>query len=301
VRFQALSSSSLDPRVNLALEECLLGAPLGFEAVLFLYVNAPCLVLGRNQNPWAEISPGAGLPVLRRISGGGTVYHDQGNLNWALLLPRSRHDPEAELGSIAAALRDLGITASPGPRGGLFVDEPSPFAGRKLSGTARRLEAARVLHHGTLLVNADLGRLASSLGGIPLALPKALASVPGRPANLGELLPGLKVEELAAALATKVAGGPSPLPIEGLLAGPGWDRARFDAVRERLGSWEWNYGATPAFTVTVDGQQGRLLASLRSGRLASLEGAGAERVSQLLGSNFDYDTPLKIKEIIDLP
>jgi len=296
--FLALRSASFDPRLNLALEETLLGAEGLRCPCLFLYVDDPCLVVGRNQNPWVEVSPSSELQVLRRVSGGGTVYHDRGNLNWALIVPRSGHDPSAELARVAAALARLGLESRAGERGGLYV-ELGPGEGRgKVSGTARRLEASRVLHHGTLLVEADLGLLSACLGGLRPAFSRGLPSVPARPVNLAGLRPGLGVAEVAGALFGEFCEGAAPRDAEAAaseLAGP---RAVETAAR-RLGSWDWTYGQTPPFSVRLEAPAGPLDLELRSGCLAAVEGPGATSLDltdlkSLLGSRFDYCLPERI-------
>ncbi len=285
---RALASSSTDPYLNLALEESLLERGFGGGSALFLYANSPCVVIGRNQNPWAEASappgPGPAIPLLRRVSGGGTVYQDLGNLNWSLILPRSRHDREAELALVAGALRELGILLEPGPRGGLFVANEGPFKGSKVSGTARRLASERVLHHGTLLVDSDLPRLAASLGGMKVESSKALASVPSPCANLSDLLPGLGIEEVAALLARALVGKESEEALS--LA----DADYAEEAGRRLRSWEWTYGATPAFSLGVDWIGGQVCLEVRKGKVESVSGPGSERLGAFVGDIFHYGT-----------
>jgi lipoate---protein ligase len=296
--FSAFRSASVDPYWNLALEEALLEAESAPAYALFLYINDPCLVIGRNQNPWAEIAADAGLPILRRVSGGGTVYQDRGNLNWALVLPRLGHDPEAEIALVARALAPLGIKAAVGPRGGLYLRAEGPLDGRKISGTARRMTASRVLHHGTLLVDADLGRLGRSLGGLTPALSRALPSRPALPANLAEFLPGLELEVLARALALGICGSPACMDAETAIRSI-VDPGRIESISERLRSWEWCFGATPPFSIRVDTPAGFLELELRGGQVSACSGPGAgflpegERKS-LLGTRFDYRLPARL-------
>jgi lipoate-protein ligase A len=278
----ALRARACDPIRNLALEESLLERDFGFESAVLVYVNEPCVVIGRNQNPWIEVSASAGIAVLRRVSGGGAVYHDRGNLNWSIIVPRSRHDREAELASVAAAIRALGVETETSPRGGLFVAGDGPWAGAKVSGSARRLSSARVLHHGTLLVDADLARLSSCLGGIEAVATKALPSVRSRSVNLSSLVPGLKVEEAAYAIARELSGAKSA--DAEALADPGFSA---EAAR-RLGSWEWTWGSTPAFSLELPWSGGRALVEVRGGLVASASGPGAERLEDFMGRRFTY-------------
>lgn len=295
---RVLRSGGTDPFVNLALEESLLERGFGGGSVLFLYVNGPCAVIGRNQNPWAEVSAGAaaggGLPVLRRVSGGGAVYQDEGNLNWSLIVPRPRHDREAELALIVGALREFGIELAPGRRGALLVAGEGPFKRAKVSGTARRLQAERVLHHGTLLLDADLARLASSLGGIEVAASRALASAPSPCANLSSLAPGLDLEAVASALARALVGR------EAERAEDIADRAYADEAALRLRSWDWTWGATPPFSVGLDWGGGRAILDLRGGRVASVSGPGSESIEGFVGRPFEYGMPVEFVKAMEV-
>ncbi|MGO8694651.1 MAG: biotin/lipoate A/B protein ligase family protein [Rectinemataceae bacterium] len=293
--FKALRAEGRDPAANLALEEALLSLPAEEDPLLLLYVNDPCIVVGRNQNPWAEVAPRSGLPIFRRISGGGAVYHDRGNLNWALLVPRRLHDQEAELAVVSGALRALGFAVEPGLRGGLYLDGGSDFAGGKVSGTARRFGAHRVLHHGTLLVDADLERLATCLGGLRFASSRAVVSVPGRPVNLGSLHRGLGVDELATALVGSMASAGHAASAEAeraesFMAAAGRAEVARDA-RERHRSWDWIWGQTPDFSMTASTLAGEVRIDVKSGRVERVEGPGWERFESILGSRFEYDLP----------
>lgn len=275
-----------DPYSNLALEEALLERGFGGGSALLLYENDPCVVVGRNQNPWAEASADAELPVLRRVSGGGAVYQDRGNLNWALIVPRARHDRDAELALVVGALRELGLELEAGPRGGLFVSGGGPFKGAKVSGTARRLSSERVLHHGTLLVDADLARLRACLGGIEAEASRALPSLPSPCANLASLQPGLRVEGVALALARSLVGRESEA-VEGLI-----DRSYADEAAVRLRSWEWTWGASPPFSVGMPWSGGRARLDVRGGRVASVSGEGSGSIAGFVERAFDYGLPL---------
>lgn len=191
-------SKSTDVYRNLAMEEWLLDhAPQ--LPVLFLYVNDPCVVIGKNQNPWREcrlsLMEEEGVPLARRVSGGGAVYHDGGNLNLSILVPRTDYREDRQYELIFQTLEAFGIRASKVRKNTLAVD------GKKFSGQAFCYRKDRVLHHGTLLVNADLARLGRYLGpeldGIET---KAVASVPAEVANLSEFAPELTVESLSKAL-----------------------------------------------------------------------------------------------------
>lgn len=289
----ALRASRHDPYLNLALEESLLERGFGRDSAMLIYVNDPCIVIGRNQNPWAEVSPRSDLPVLRRISGGGAVYHDRGNLNWSIIVPRGEHDRDAELGLVARALRGLGVETETGRRGGLFVAGEGPWKGAKLSGTARRFSASRVLHHGTLLVDADLSRLASSLGGLEAERSHALPSVRSPSVNLASVVPGLSVDEAAFAIVGELAG------CEAREAEPFADGVYADQAARRLASWEWTWGSTPAFSLGLRWSGGSARIDIKGGIVASASGPGADRISGIAGRRFGYETPAAAIEILE--
>jgi lipoate-protein ligase A len=196
-----IQSKSGDIYRNLAVEEWLLDhAP--HLPVLFLCVNDPCVVIGKNQNPWREcrlsLMEKEGVPLARRISGGGAVYHDPGNLNVSVIVPRTEYVEKKQYDLIfqtleATALRHRKLSML--GRNALGVE------GFKFSGQAFCHRRDRSLHHGTILVNSDLARLGRYLGpeleGIET---KAVASVPARVANLSQFKPELTVEKLSAAL-----------------------------------------------------------------------------------------------------
>jgi lipoate-protein ligase A len=295
MNFLALRSSGNDPRRNLALEEALLGSTSAPPYVLLLYANDPCVVIGRNQNPWVEAAAGSRLPLFRRVSGGGAVYQDRGNLNWALVVPRSRHDPEAEVGLVAHALEVLGVATRSGKRGGLFI-AGGPLDGRKISGTARRLTASRVLHHGTHLVNSDLDRLERSLGGgLAVSTSRALASVRARPANLVELLPDLDLEAAATALIEGLCGSSPAAEVETAIL-DFVEPETIESISRRLASWEWTYAETPPFSLKIDASCGPLEVEVRGGLVSALEGPGTELLPdtqrrELIGSRFHSHLP----------
>ena len=242
-----------DAFLNIAVEEYLLDRAGELGPTLLLWRNRPCVVIGRHQNPWVECDLRAmradALPLVRRISGGGAVYHDEGNTNFSFIAPAGVYDQERHFRVVIAALASLGIDAWKTERNDLRVGE------RKVSGNAFRHSKGNSLHHGTLLVHADLERLIAYLASSgALIETKATASVRSRVVNLSETRPGLTHDELCTALeeafrdeyrdAKPPAGeqGRSRLDLQRLAGLP--------AVRERaaeLGSWGWVYGHTPAF------------------------------------------------------
>jgi lipoate-protein ligase A len=182
---KTVKSRTTDPGKNFALERELLSGRDG-DFVL-LYVNDPCVVVGANQAPEAEADlewcRSRDIPVLKRISGGGAVWHDHGNINWAIISTADKEAPldDRPLEPMIAALRALGIETRCGPRGELTAE------GKKISGTAACVKQGRKLFHGTLLWDADLEAMARALKGDPGKRGRKVASLPAAVANLKEL------------------------------------------------------------------------------------------------------------------
>jgi lipoate-protein ligase A len=285
-------SSPID---HLAAEACLMSASPSGRGMLVFYINSASILIGRNQNPWREISPSSTLPFFRRTSGGGAVYHDEGNLNWALIVPRDAHDKDAELAIVAAAVSSLGKNVLPGPRGGLFISEGEGRLGGKVCGTARRFGPKTVLHHGTLLVSADLSALASSLGGLETLDDASLPSVPAKAVNLRDEGLDLSPLEVAYALSRFIAGSlPLSLPPDLM------DPAAFERERSLLGSDEWRFGTTPSFAVSLEGAEGSRLI-VEKGRMARFEWGNLpprEDLSRFLGSPFSCSLAEELKESV---
>ncbi len=220
---QAYVSRSSNPWFNLAFEDHLFRTVDPAVPVCFLYRNAACVVVGRNQNPWKELNAAAmrsiDLPMVRRRSGGGTVYHDLGNTNYSFHMPRDTFDRRTHAELVARALNatpvGLHLSRSPLARAdrGAYVNERNDICirvqprfdrsataktraeadeqgceERKVSGSAYKLVNTRAYHHGTMLLSASLGSLGSSLRNErgELLVTKGVASVPAPVANLGE-------------------------------------------------------------------------------------------------------------------
>ncbi|MBN2873565.1 MAG: hypothetical protein JXM71_00595 [Spirochaetales bacterium] len=305
MRYASYVMDGFDPAEHLATESILLLESTD-EAIVIFYRNSPSIIVGRNQNPWAEIAPGTIEPVYRRVSGGGTVYHDEGNLNWAFIVPRQAHDQFQELAMIARGVSDLGVNVRADNRGGLYCEYENG-SGRglvKVSGTARRVGSTMVLHHGTLLVNADLDRMRSCLGGLPTSADAGVPSVPATPANLADLVPGVCVADFVAALSTAISGGPPrALPPEFVDA---------ELVRQetrRLSSTQWRYGTTPPFRLRLASKDLAAIFSVSAGIVEdiSFEPANisakppqstAARLRRLVGKPFPVDAGKGIEYLL---
>ncbi|MCE1206887.1 MAG: lipoate--protein ligase family protein [Spirochaetia bacterium] len=261
--------AGLSPLEHLALENTLIETWNQKSGLLLLYVNAPSIIIGRNQNPWREISPDCTVPVFRRTSGGGAVYHDEGNLNWTFIIPRQLHSQEIELQSIADAVRTLGVSAAPGNRGGIFLKNGTGQDEGKISGTARRFGSRNMLHHGTLLISANLDKLRASLASQLQTFDDAsIASVPAHPVNLADYVPGLDVETAIQSISRFLTGqAPGDMPIS-FLDEKTRDMIELEIIR--LNDPEWILGATPDFSLSISTAMSGAEFRVSAGKIASI-------------------------------
>ncbi len=179
-----------DARLNLALEEHILRNRMDADDLLLFYVNAPAIIIGRNQNTIEEINADVvaerGIRVVRRVSGGGAVYHDLGNLNFSFMT----RDVSARFNRydlfnrpVVEVLRELGVPAEIGGRNDILAD------GRKISGNAQFATAGRMFSHGTLLLDSNLDDVTAALRPKPGKVEsKGVKSIRSRVANIREFL-----------------------------------------------------------------------------------------------------------------
>ena len=188
-------NDSTDPAFNMAVEEALL-IRAGREPLFLLWENAPAVIVGRHQNVWSEVNLSYArqekIRVIRRLSGGGAVYHDSGNLNYTFIVPiesgRSKKsvEPDFKFWSkpIINVLNQVGVDAQFSGRNDLTVD------GKKFSGTAQVRVGGHLLHHGTLLFSTDFDKMNRLLTVDPEKFnSKGVSSVKARVANLSDYLP----------------------------------------------------------------------------------------------------------------
>ena len=232
-------SASLDPYYNLALEEVLLERVEQGECILYLWQNAATVVIGHNQNPWKECRVGHleedNGHLARRLSGGGAVYHDIGNLNFTFLCSDKDYDLKKNLSVIVEACRANGIAAEISGRNDILVQ------GCKFSGNAFYHTHGNSYHHGTLMVNVDLKQVERYLSPSKAKLKaKGVDSVRSRVINLRELAPAITCKSLSQDMVKafeKVYGlQPQQLKIEEL------DQNTIERLKQRNASKEWLYG-----------------------------------------------------------
>lgn len=228
-----------DPYLNIAREEYfLLGVPLD-TVILYLWQNEKTVVIGRNQCAWRECRVEElkqdGGHLARRLSGGGAVYHDLGNLNFTFLYPKKMEDIARQTAVIAGAVASFGLNPEISGRNDITVD------GRKFSGNAYHTQGDRAYHHGTIMLNVDpepLGRYLNVHQDKYRS--KGVDSVRSRVVNLQTLCEDITVDSmkkgLIEAFERHYHGKAQPIPAE-------WVKAEeLEKRRQRFAGWDWVYG-----------------------------------------------------------
>ncbi|MEK0166354.1 lipoate--protein ligase LplA [Pseudescherichia vulneris] len=251
-----LISDSYDPWFNLAVEESIFRQMPATQRVLFLWRNADTVVIGRAQNPWKECNTRRmeedNVRLARRSSGGGAVFHDLGNTCFTFMAGKPEYDKTISTRIVLNALNALGVAAEASGRNDLVVKTAE--GDRKVSGSAYRETPDRGFHHGTLLLNADLSRLANYLNPDKKKLQaKGITSVRGRVANLVDLVPGITHEAICAAVTEAFfAHYGERVAAEIISPDKTPDLPNFADTFARQSSWEWNFGQAPSFSHLLD-------------------------------------------------
>jgi len=235
-----------NPRLNLAVEEHLLRNVRVDEPILLFYINEPSVIIGRNQNTLEEIDPDyikhKGIHVVRRLSGGGAVYHDRGNLNFSFITPgrQDLHNFAKFTEPVIAVLGELGVIAELRGRSDIFA------TGKKISGNAQYSTAGRMFSHGTILFDTDLEVMLKALNPRQVNIEsKAVQSVRSFVTNIQELLAeDMTIDSLKTALLTGIFGR-GEIPTY-LLSDDDWEKIH-QISAARYQEWDWNYGHSPNF------------------------------------------------------
>lgn len=236
---------STDPAFNLALEQYVFDSLPRDRGWFMLWRNHNAIVVGRHQNTLAEINEEAvrerGVTVVRRLSGGGAVYHDLGNLNFTFIQDAGqggRLDMSLFCRPVAQALQAMGVDARINGRNDITID------GRKFSGNSQYIRDGRVMHHGTILYDSDLDTVAQVLRTDPEKVQaKGVRSVRSRVTTVRAYMPHpVPLEEFKARLLEEVSRE-RPMERYDLTQA---DMAAVEAIKEaRYSRWEWNYGVSP--------------------------------------------------------
>ena len=242
-------AASTDPYYNLALEEYFTDTVKEGQCILYLWQNRHTVVIGRNQNAWRECRTGRlgedGGTLARRLSGGGAVYHDLGNLNFTFSMPSPEYDLKKQQRVIVEACRLLGVEAEISGRNDILA------GGRKFSGNSFYSHGGRSFHNGTLLIEADMAKMSLYLAPSRLKLEaKGVNSVRSRVVNLCELAPGITVGAMVEAM-TAAFSSVYGQRVQTLADGS-FDRDGIEERRARFASYEWVYGRNADFPLCLE-------------------------------------------------
>lgn len=236
---------SVNPYHNIATEKRLLEKAEPGTCILYLWQNKNTVVIGRNQNPWVEcrttMLENDGGFLARRLSGGGAVFHDLGNLNFTFLVSEEDYDLDKQLSVIEKACAYAGIAATRSGRNDVLAE------GCKFSGNAFYHSQGKAYHHGTLLIDVDMPNLGKYLTPSKSKLEaKGVASVRSRVINLKELSPTLTAKLMAEYMETAFGdvyvGAPQPIALSKE------DMDLVERYQKELSDWNWLYGQKLPFT-----------------------------------------------------
>lgn len=244
-----IESPSNDPHFNLALEQYVFDHMDRRNEYFMLWQNSNTIVVGKNQNTAEEINQEYveknGIAVVRRLSGGGAVYHDMGNLNFTFIMDSGDMkalDFALFCEPVIKVLAELGVTAEVNGRNDIVID------GQKFSGNSQYIKKGRVMHHGTILYNSDLSCVANALNASKHKIQsKGIKSVRSRVTNVSSHLPvPISLEEFKQALLNQMSNNsdltPYPLSDDDMTRIVEIQKGRYDL-------WNWNYGASPPYNV----------------------------------------------------
>jgi lipoate-protein ligase A len=243
-------SQSTQTYFNLAYEEYLLKNSSKDEVTMFLWQSKNAVVIGSNQNPWKECNIAKlnedNVVLARRLSGGGAVYHDKGNLNFTFVMGNELYNEKRQLKVIIDALAEYNIKAEFSGRNDILVN------GKKVSGNAYFFDDNNSFHHGTLLIDEDVTKLLDYLTVSTKKLKsKGIDSVVSRVINLKDINKNISVDSVKASLKKsfkRIYGDFSLSTINESFK----EDSVFLPIYSKYSSYEWIYGNTPGFEVKFD-------------------------------------------------
>lgn len=250
MELQFIVSNQTNPYWNIAVENYLVEH--AERVTLYLWKNRRTVVIGQNQNPYSEVNVEAleadGGYLMRRKTGGGAVYHDDGNLNFSFVVPKAIYDQQRQFNVIQRAVESFGLHTELSGRNDILAE------GRKFSGNAFSKGRINDLHHGTLLIKGDMSDLARYLKPKPAKLQKhGVASVRSRVVNLAELNAVITPESIAprlrAAFEVEYGAVATEIPFDSIIQQPA-----VCALHDMFASDEWKYGRWRTFTAQRSAQ-----------------------------------------------
>lgn len=241
-----------DPRINLAIEEYVLKEmDIEQDSFLLFYINEPSIIIGKNQNTVEEVNTefvdANGIHVVRRLSGGGAVYHDLGNLNFSFL---TKDDGESFRNfakftePVIEALAKMGVTAELKGRNDILVDD------KKVSGNAQFATKGRMFSHGTLMFDTEIERVVKALKVKKDKIEsKGIKSIRSRVTNIKEYMPNqeMTIEDFRLEILKSIFGGEENIQYYELTE-QDWENIHA-LSKERYQNWDWNYGRSPKFNM----------------------------------------------------
>ncbi|QMS84501.1 lipoate--protein ligase family protein [Candidatus Xianfuyuplasma coldseepsis] len=253
---KTIINPSTNPYFNLALEEYVLKHLDLDEDVFFLWRNDPCVVIGRNQNPFNEINihytSSHNIPILRRISGGGTVYHDHGNVNFTFItstIQERLNNYEFFIHPLIAILQKTGVPARFVPSSHIYINDT------KISGNAQSFYKNKMMHHGTLLFESDLTHLKNVLHHHKHYNSKAVSSTRASTTNIkNHMTVSATIEEFMDFILNEYFIEDYHNHIVEL---NDEDIKQINKImNDKYHSWSWNLGETPEFWINeeIDGE-----------------------------------------------
>jgi lipoate---protein ligase len=272
-----IENPSLDPWFNIATEEYLLKH---FDSqIAMIWRSNPSIIVGKHQNTLAEINLDYvvknDIPVVRRLSGGGTVFHDPGNINFTFIKKADKErmvDFKAQVAPVIEFLNHLGIDARMEGKNDIRVN------GLKISGNAEHVFRDKVLHHGTLLFDADLDILNLAIKASEEKFEsKAVKSVRSKVVNISSLLsPGISRDQFILELQKYLKR--SFGNIDSYHLTPDDTRVINKLREEKYLGWEWNFGYSPTYTFSnsamVDGEQLGVELTVSKGNIVKISFSG---------------------------
>ena len=240
-----------DPRINLAIEEYVLkNMDIEKDNFLLFYINQPSVIIGKNQNTIEEINTDYveenGIIVVRRLSGGGAVYHDLGNLNFSFLTKddgNSFNNYKKFTQPVVDALEKMGVNAELSGRNDILAE------GRKVSGNAQFATKGRMFSHGTLMFDTEIDAVVSALKVKKDKIEsKGIKSVRSRVANISEFIKEpMTIEQFRMEILKSIFGGEENIQYYELTE-QDWENI-YSLSKERYQQWAWNYGKSPRFNI----------------------------------------------------